>query len=294
MKQEVSFVTMDESLLKNKTIFMNYLGYLTAYSEYDYAANQRIIDKNLLLPCAVTKCTKNVTAYMCRKIKNILIEENFLIYDEDNGYYIVPQPKEKFVKIDTKLLRKLIYNFDSNIVQVFLYLKNENNKRNGQYRFSYTELATMLGYCPNTDRIKIMQSYVNELELHNLIKFHTVHCGNTFYRQIDFIGDDFIGEEPELEEHIFDESQTDLKDLFIKNSLVGVFNQAFAICKKHGDSENWEYLLDLDDEEFAEHELFNFKNEEYEYTDIEYIEYYTVQLYRKLISSGILINLNKF
>ena len=176
--------------------FNNIQGYLRSSSVFNSETKERLIDKKQMTGKMIEENIEgHKKSNILAKMKEYKEDSNILVKKDDRTY-IVQEPQGSYVALEEQFYKRMLktFNSDTNNIYIWLYRRyNYSRSKGRKCLFSKGQLVTeALGKYDNSTNRQNVETALTQLCLNGLISYNIVRRGQTFLRELTFIGQRFI------------------------------------------------------------------------------------------------------
>lgn len=176
--------------------FNNIKGSIRSFSSFVASSGERIIDKKQMTGRAIEETVVgHKKSSIISKVKEYKEDETFLIKKDDRTYIVQP-PQGSYVSLEEQFYKRMLktFNSDTNNIYIWLYRRYHYLRSQGKRcLFSKGQIVTeALGQFDNNNNRQKVETALTQLCLNGLISYNIVRRGQTFLRELTFIGQRFI------------------------------------------------------------------------------------------------------
>ena len=197
--------------------FNNIKGVMRSFSQY--VNGERVISKSQMTGKAIEEAIEgHKKSSIINKVKEYKNDETFLI-QKDAKTFIVQEPQGSFVSLEEQFYKRMLktFNSDTNNIYIWLYRRYHYLKSKGKRcLFSKGQIVTeALGKYDNNNNRQNVETALTQLCLNGLISYNIVRKGQTFLRELTYIGQKFI---------VVDAVEAHVESIVGRNELPSVDN----------------------------------------------------------------------
>lgn len=176
--------------------FNNIQGYLRSSSIFNSETKERLIDKKQMTGKMIEENIEgHKKSNILTKIKEYK-EDSGILVKKDDRTYVVQEPRGSYVALEEQFYKRMLktFNSDTNNIYIWLYRRYGYCRSKGRKcLFSKGQLVTeALGKYDNSTNRQNVETALTQLCLNGLISYNIVRRGQTFLRELTFIGQRFI------------------------------------------------------------------------------------------------------
>lgn len=172
----------------------NVIGFFRTDSFFNSVTGNREIDKKDASLRKIAGAAEGISKNSASRMLKEAIANGIIVDAGDR--YLVMEPKGSYVSLDMNFYKKMINTFNSDTNNIYLWLRRRYNymKSQGKYcRFSKGQIVVeALGKYNNSTNRQKVEDMLTQLVVNGIIGYRIVRVGNTYLRELSFIGEKFV------------------------------------------------------------------------------------------------------
>lgn len=174
----------------------NVANYARSYSYFNEEQDKRLIAGDQLSGREIEKHIEGQKKSTIVKRVDEYKKNGFLTKSEQGNVYIVAEPQGSFISLPEDFIKKMIKTFNSNVNKIYVWLYRRYFYYRGQGKHCYFTKGQIcieaLGVTDQTANRQKVEIALTQLALNGLIRYSVLRYGETFLRELNFIGTEFV------------------------------------------------------------------------------------------------------
>lgn len=174
----------------------NVANYIRSYSYFNEDQEQRLISGDQLSSRVIEQNIEGQKKSTIVKRVDEYKHNGFLIKSDVGNFYIVMEPQGSYIALPIEFVKKMIKTFNSNTNKIYVWLYRRYHYYRSQGKHCYFTKGQIcveaLGQSDQTANRQKVEIALTQLALNGLIRYSVLRYGETFLRELNFIGTEFV------------------------------------------------------------------------------------------------------
>ncbi len=176
-KEYKAVIPLSDSFIQDKKINDILYGWLQEHSYFDLDSKVRIIDKKNI-KFSIMESELNITRKTLSTDFKYLIDNDYLIFNEINGNYVIKEIKGRFSLIGHTQLSHMVMSNYKNVIKIYCLLKAYYDMNKQDSFFTQTILLDKIGYnSRTTSNHKMIKNIIDWLVNNKYLEYECIGNG---------------------------------------------------------------------------------------------------------------------